>query len=212
MRLKSFDPGDYRNQSRGRFTDRTNNNALITVPTKYLFEPSMNINRLPSRTRGYIAVSEYIGSETVVRREFAHQFIGESTVTCLDHGTGVMSDEGAEARLGVVGGEQVSGAVEGVKAGQCEFWRVSDVVEVGCADQQRGVVANQICDSFGGAADSFAMVPPRRQRFREQAAGKVSRPGDGVHSRSLDKLSIIVAGRSDPFRERYPLGRPPPAL
>ena len=78
---------------------------------------------------GHVAEGERVGETTRRGVELGAQGAGQAAFFGLDDGAGVVRDQPAQYRVGVVGIAQVAGAVQAVQAGRGEFGKVPDVVQ-----------------------------------------------------------------------------------
>ena len=74
----------------------------------------------------------------------------------------MVGDEADEPLVGVFDIAKVSRPVDRVEADFVEVRGVADVMQPGSADQQFGIVADDLGDVFRGMSDALYMRPPCR--------------------------------------------------
>src|SRR5215472_17175431 len=99
------------------------------VARSYLGEAIMDREGIAVRARGYVAVGKRVGQCARGSGELLEQRSAQTAFLGLDDGAGVMRDETAQHRVGVLDIAEVAGSVERVEAGVDQVGGVADIME-----------------------------------------------------------------------------------
>ena len=94
---------------------------LSPVPGLDLAKPAFDLHPLSVRSGRHVAVSERVREQPARGDELCGQFTGEPAVLRLVGRARVVSDQGAQDRIGVVLVSEVASAIERVEAGYDQF-------------------------------------------------------------------------------------------
>ena len=108
--------------------------------------------------------------------ELAAQDIGQPAFVGLDDGAGMMRDQAAQHRVGVLDITQVTGAVQAVQPGTGQFGKVADVVQPRGGFQQHGVRTESGRETARPGGDSLDVGPAAGKRTGQERAGEALRP------------------------------------
>ena len=111
------------------------------------------------------------------RGELAGQDVGQAAFFGFDDGAGVVRDQAAQHRVGVLDVAEVAGAVQAVQAGVGEFGEVADVVQPGGGLEQVGVGAEGTAEGAGPGGDALDVGPAAGKGVGEEGAGEAFGPG-----------------------------------
>ena len=92
--------------------DRPAHQVPWAVAVMDLGEPPVDLYGLAVRAGGHVAASQHAGQYVRGRVELGTQDVGESALAGFDDGAGVVGDQPAQHRVGVLGIAQVPGAIE----------------------------------------------------------------------------------------------------
>jgi hypothetical protein len=163
---------------------------------------------------GHVAESQRVRQRLGRRGELAGHDVGQTAFFGLDNGIGVVRDQAAQHRVGVLDVSQVAGAVQAVQAGLGEFGEVADVVQPGGGLDQVGVGAEGRPKSAGPGGDALHVGPAAGKGVGEEGAGKAFGPGcGGLHKSTLVRLAGTFTDAAGRLRtsETSLIPRPSPA-
>ena len=110
------------------------------------------------------------------RLELEAQDVGKPAFVGFDDGVGVMGDQPAQHRVGVLGVAQVTGTVECVQARQGQVGRVADVVQPGRGLQKVSISAENGCQAACLRGDASDVRPAAGQWLLEECLGEMFGP------------------------------------
>ena len=163
---------DHRRSTR----DRTADQVTRSVPIVNLGKTPVHLYALTVRTRRHVAEREGTGQRLRRRLELTAQHFGQSALLGFDHGAGVMGDELAQDRLGVLDVAQVASAVELVHVGTGKLGEVPDVVQPGRGLQKAGVPAEGRRDAACPSWRRPGRAPSGGEAALRAACGRVPWP------------------------------------
>ena len=130
------------------------------------------------------------------RVELAEQDAGQAAFFGLDDGAGMVSDQAAQQRFGVLDVAEIQGAVQAVQAGGGKFGEIADVVQPRGGLEEPGVRANGGREAAGPGGDALDVSPAAGQGVYEEGAGEVLSPGcERLHKVHASQPGRDVHGR-----------------
>ena len=151
---------------------------------------------LAVRAGGHVTEDQCVGQWPQRRGELAGQDVGQAAFFGLDDGAGVVCDQAAQQRSGVLDVAQVAGAVQAVQAGIGEFGKIADVVQPRGGLDQLGVGAEGRAEGAGPGGDALDVRPAAGKSLREEDTGEVFSPGcDRLHTLHASQPGWDVHGR-----------------
>ncbi len=156
-------PADARNETGFGPIREPSDSTVRAVPFSYLREPVMNRDNVPVRSRGHIAIRQGIAENHIRHGKLTGEHVRKAAFLGLDDSPGVMTDQAAQDRIGMLHVAEVPGAVERMKASLHQFGRVADVMQPRGGFKQVGVLTQDRGKGLGSLSDSLDIpvgMPP----------------------------------------------------